>query len=49
MAVLRVCLAVALILLGGGFGARAEDAARHTQRVVSTGRCWWSIPACTRG
>jgi hypothetical protein len=25
MAVLRVCLAVALILLGGGFGARAED------------------------
>ena len=26
MAVLRVCLAVALILLGGGFGARAEDA-----------------------
>ena len=26
MAALRVCLAVALILLGGGFGARAEDA-----------------------
>ena len=25
MAVLRVCFAVALILLGGGFGARAED------------------------
>jgi WD40 repeat protein len=25
MAVLRVCLAVALILLAGGFGARAED------------------------
>jgi WD40 repeat protein len=26
MAALQVCLAVALILLGGGFGARAEDA-----------------------
>jgi hypothetical protein len=25
MAVLRICLTVALILLGGGFGARAEE------------------------